>query len=247
MSLVLFAPVSSHRPEVGIMLLMASQLAAAVGDAFVLRCNGFLSACDRDFEVATDSPRAVDQCMRCMREQRDFATALSLPMVELGSFVEPSDLEQIKLEQINGRARSRVDDAGYVSPIPANLLPERVRALRSESGIVLERATKKLFSEAKPKLFFVAGEPEFVPVIAANVANEAGSRVVVFAWNAPQSLVVIRVVGTDTVINCPFVVEDLSRVKVDPRSWPKELVGIFEQLKTALIESEDSQGQAQGA
>jgi hypothetical protein len=181
-----------------------------------------------------------------MREQRDFATVLSLPMVELGSFVEPEDLEQVKLEQINGRARSRVDDAGYISPIPANLLSERVRTLRSESGILLERATRKLFNEARPKMFFVAGEPEFVPVIAAGVANEAGARVVVFAWDAPQSLVVIRVIGTDIVINCPFVVEDLSRVKVDPRSWPKELVGIFEQLKRAL-DSEEQREQAQGA
>lgn len=246
MSLVLFAPVSTHRPEVGIMLLMASQLAGAAGDAFVLRCNGFLSACDRDFEVATDAPRAVDQCVRCMREQRDFATALSLPMVELGSFIEPTDLEQVKLEQINGRARSKVDEVGYVSPIPANLLPERTKALRSESGIILERAARKLFTEARPKMFFVAGEPEFVPVIAANVANEAGARVVVFAWDAPQSLVVIRVIGTDVVINCPFVVEDLTRVKVDLRSWPKELVSIFDQLKKAL-DSDGLDQHAQGA
>ncbi len=247
MSLVLFAPVSAHRAEVGIMLLMASQLAPAAGEAFVLRCNGFVSACDRDFEVQSSGVRVVDQCVRCMREQRDFASALGLSLVELGSFIEPADLEALQLQKINGRQRNYPDEIGYISPIPANLLSDNMRRMRGESAALLNQAFRKFVGRAEPKVVFVAGAVEFMSSIVAGISNQSGAKVVVFGWDAPQNLVVIRIVGTDVVINCPFVVEDLSRVKVDPRSWPKELIALFEQLKAAVESNGPGEQHVQGA
>lgn len=237
------------------MSLLGNYIRSYFPDITLLRCNGLFSLCERDSE--SNWKRSLDQCLRCMHEQKKLSSWAALQLQDLSAFLHPDEIEQTKREIIR-LPRSRVRGFTFkglkLFEIYQNTLNHRLdgvevdlsnknheqvvrRLLLSTYRMVL--ASDRFISTQRPEFLIVAGGTDFITQTLLKVAQMKGTAHSRFHWEVSQKCIRVSSSRSNEELSCQLLFDDVTTMRPDVATWPMELITILDSMLHFLGLSRD--------
>lgn len=250
MKLAIFAPFGLLHREAGIMFLLANYLHKSGAEALQLRCDGAQRACMRD--VVSAGARTPFSCAPCMSEQAALAQWAGIKSRPISSFLKPEDVAQahswltgVRSENLF-RAEFRgeslweqcqkhfLDRWGLQGGQEISVEQEiNLRDLFT-AHIQVRVSSERFLAAAKPALHFVAGASEGASCAYLLEAKKAGGDVAIFAYDEEAESVSVRSSSSQSVYETSLVLDGVTSMRNDPRTWAPEVTAIVHELLSFL-------------
>lgn len=246
MRIVTLAPYGDGGEEGGVLYLLANYLRTSFDDVYQLRCNGVFSSCDRDAENGWK--RSFQSCFSCMHQQSRLSEWAGLGLQELSHYLNSDEIERTKqwaysvptsqlLEAkigdtelwslISGSFWNRF---GVEKPDLAVTNQEQFVRRAILSALRMTIATKR-FSEAfQPNYAFVSGGWDIITKSFIRQAKIHGTNAVTFKWDLGSRAIHVVHPVRNTVMACQLVLQGLTKMRADPKTWPYELTKAVEDI-----------------
>lgn len=250
MKIVVFAPYGSLSEESGIIYLLANYLKPIFGEVVQLQCNGVFSMCDRDAEQSWK--RSIWTCFRCLSDQKKLRQWSMLDAQDLSTHILPEDIERTKrwvhaldVSELKGASFDGADifslctgsfwnRFGVSEPDLNNKNHEQVlrRFLLAASRAWI--ASERFHQTAAANMTFVAGGWDFITRAYTRQAKAGGVGVVLFKRDLSARAIQVIHPTNGKILSCECVIEGITNMRSDSKTWPYELVEIIEQILTFL-------------
>lgn len=238
-----------HR-EVGMMYLLANYLAKNGAEVVQLRCDGALPACGRDRRGA--GVRSPFQCARCLNEQRALSAWAGVQCRDVSSFLVPEDVKKTIewIEGVPGSALERVEFRGVnLWSVCFNELRMRWEELDVEALTHAQQsdmrnlyvayvrvavASERLIEQWKPDLTVISSIQEPMAHAYLLQAKLAGIDAAVCSYIAEEEVVVFESLVKKERYATSLVLEGITGMRSDPRTWGPEVTAVVHEVLTYL-------------
>lgn len=250
MKLALFSPYGFVHSEGGLLYLVANYLIKSGADVAQLRCDGAFAVCGRDTKIS--GCRNVMTCARCAGEQRALAQWASARSKEVSSFLVADDVLQSSkwLSVVKSADLLRAEFRGvnlwsvcadeFTARYPESSLTE-LSAGEEESlrqlylGYVHTTvAAERFMAGTSPTLHFVAGKLDPMSRAYITQAQAGGGDVAVFFYDTTEEAIVVESVQTGARYGTKLVLNGITSMRSDPRTWAPEVTAIVHEILTFL-------------
>ncbi len=250
MKLSVFSPYGFLSKEGGLLFLVSNYLAKNGAEASLLRCDGGVQACGRDRHGAV--VRTPFQCARCSNEQRSLALWAGMRMRDLSADTSPDDvtktatwlqgvpkesLLRVEFRGINLWSVCRSEFGMRWDDVDAGSLSDaQERDLRGifASYVRVAVASERFFSAFKPTLSLVTSLHD--PLAHAFVSQSRAAQIdtAVFSYDPEDEVVVVESLATQERYVTKLVLEGVTSMRADPRTWAPEVTSVVHELLTFL-------------
>lgn len=251
MKLVFVSPYASASQESGAIFMLANYLrqsaeATSANELVYLKCNGVVSVCDRDGDRSWK--RGIHSCSSCMRDQTHLAEWAGTPSQDLSHFISSDDFVAQNREilmlptaellsyQFKGARLWELSAAtffsrfGVTAPDLKNKLHEQVLRKFYMGLARLMTAASKFNTWYLPDLLVIAGGNDLITApILAQAINQRRDYARL-EWSLHERCIVVHRSLDDRQFRCELLVDGLSAMRSDSRTWPGELLKILEDL-----------------
>lgn len=262
MGIIAFSPYGLASEESGLVALVSSYLNQGPYTVSYLRCNGIFSLCDRDGDYGWR--RGIRSCFGCTHEQSSIADWAGLPKDDLSAFLTPDHVQESKRWALGLTPETmRAADFhglpvfefcresfryrfGTDSPDLNERQQEEIvrRVMVSAARSIL--AIDKYLLHRSPEACLVAGGHDFMTRCFVERVRSRKIDLSIFRWDlATRS---VKVVGprrareiahtAETAdaqeFECPLVFDDVTSLRSDARTWPRELTKVLDDLLVFL-------------
>ena len=246
MRTAIFVPFGSLSQEAGVISLVANYMKTTFPEVVQLACNGVFSLCDRDSE--NNWSRDIHSCARCMADQSRLAGWAALDSLRLSSFLSPEDISESKrwvlslsavelmeaefkgarlFDLCSGTLESRFTSA-QIDPKNKNHEQFLRRVMLATLRMCI--ATRKFNNRFMPELTLVAGSDDFLARSFAAHSKLQGRLAAVFKWEVSTRAVRVMHPRTESSYSCDFVLQDVTSMRAEPKTWPLELLQVVREL-----------------
>jgi hypothetical protein len=250
MNILLHAPYGARSAEAGVMVLLGKYLAGVGHSLQLLQCNGTFSLCNRDSESGWK--RNLTSCLKCQQEQRGFSTWAGIPCVELSTFISTEEIAQSRnwISFLNAAQLASADLQGTVlAELCRGSFRERfgLEALdvqNKQHELLMRRlllstlrmniASRKLLTALTPDLVLLAGGDDYITASLSAQAKQQHRPVGVFRWELNARAVRISRLGQERTYLCSLLLEDISSIRNDVRTWPPEVFAVLSEITDVL-------------
>ncbi len=250
MKLSLFIPFGFLNREAGVMCLLANFLHKGGAEAVQLRCDGAQRACARD--AVSGGARTPFSCVSCMSEQNELVRWSGIKSKPLSSFVTPEDVSQVTawISGVQSEHLFRTEFRGKALWEPCReqflqrwqlaggqeISPEQDADLRALflSHVLVRIGSERFLSLVKPSLHFVAGGDEAASQAYISQAEATGGDIVVFSFDQENESIVLRSSGSETQYETKLLLEGITSMRTDPRTWAPEITAIIHEMLSFL-------------
>ena len=240
MNVCLFVPFGSSSPESGMVYLIGKYLLSLGHQIQVLRCDGAFSLCDRDAEDTWR--RNVTSCFSCMREQQQFAQWGEFGLTELASFLKPPDIEmswrwvversteRLLEETFEGQRLFQTVQQSFINRFSANqpdIKNKQHDAYLRRLVLAAARmhlAARRFVTSALPNIAAVAGARDFLSIALLSELKNAQRDGIIFQMHVAERSIQVIHPGKQQALSCDLLVEDVTRLRSDVRTWSRELI-----------------------
>ncbi len=250
MKIAVHNPFGSLSEEAGVIYLLARYLRRIFPEIVQLRCGGAFSLCDRDAENSWR--RGFHTCFQCMQDQSDLAGWADLGVASLTSYLEAEELIEtrkwvsfadaeslaeisfkgiVPFPYIRGSIKNRF---GIDDPQLHNHHHEQMVRRLMLSAVRTCLATRRFNDQFKPGLSIVAGGDDFVSHSVLGQSRSQGIPVALVRWDIAGRAVKVFHPQSNEVFSCGLVLEGLSSMRGEIKTWPLELLNIIEDLAAFL-------------
>lgn len=250
MKVAVCAPYGSLHKEGGLIFLIANYLAKQGADLVQLRCDGAVPACGRDRGEGV--ARSPFQCAQCMGDQGAFASWAGASVSELSSEILPEDvitattwiqgvaseaLERVEFRGVNLWSACRSELATRWDGLDISALTDvqelDIRALY-HAYVRMAVASERFLARTQPKLALVSSIYDPLSHAFVLQAKQANIDTVV-GWYKPESQTVgIESLATRESYATSILVEGLTSMRSDPRTWGPEITAMVHEALTFL-------------
>jgi hypothetical protein len=250
MKVALCAPYGSLHKESGLLFLVANYLAKSGSDLVQLRCDGAVPACGRDRGAGVE--RSPFQCARCIGDQGSFASWAGASVRELSHEILPEDvmtaatwiqgvasgaLERVEFRGVNLLSACRSELAMRWEALDFAALTEvqelDVRALFL-SYVRMAVASERFLSRTRPNLALVSSIRDPLSHAFVLQAKQAQVDTVVGWYKAESQTVGLESLATRQSYSTSIVIEGLTTMRSDPRTWGPEITAMVHEALTFL-------------
>lgn len=250
MRLALFTPYGVSSKEVGLIYLVSNYLSRQGAEVALLRCDGAVPACARDRLGGIQ--RTPFQCSRCSNEQRTLAAWGGIRIRDISADTHPDDLLKTSawLQSVPVESLGRVEFRGvnlwavcqaefslrWDDVDLSNLSDPQEEDLRRlfASYVRVVVASERFLSACKPSLVFASSAAD--PLVAAYITQAAALKIetAVFSYDESTQCVVVEALATGERYVSNLVLEGVSSMRPDPRTWGPEVTAVTHELLTFL-------------
>ncbi len=250
MKLSIFSPYGQLHKESGIAYLVANYLTRSGAEVAVLRCDGAVPACGRDRNGST--VRTPFQCARCVNEQQSLASWAGGRIRDISAdtaaedvlktaqwlrSVATQDLYRVEFRGVNVWSACRAEFGARWEDVDVSRLSaaqERdLRALFS-SYVRICVASERFFELYKPSICFATSVSDPLTRGFVSQAQVAGVDVAVFSYDADEELVTVTSLNGERRYSTSLVLEGVSTMRPDPRTWSPEVTSVVHEVLTFL-------------
>ncbi len=246
MSIVILSPYGLASEETGLLSILSAYLQQGPYQVSQLFCNGLFSLCDRDGDHGWR--RGLRTCFGCIREQKSVADWSGVACEELSGFLSPEDIQESKswaltlrdknLESAEFKGVGVFDlcrgsfQYRYGSEVPDVNNVRQIETLRRlmVSSVRMLLASQAYLKQRRPASAFIAGGNDFITASFGSAASTAGCEVVPFRWDLTGRSVRISHPKSEKEYECPLVFEDVTSLRRDARTWPRELLRVLDEI-----------------
>jgi hypothetical protein len=250
MKLALFSPYGLSHAEAGLLYLVGNYLLKQGADVVQLRCDGAFSTCGRDTKVS--GGRNVMTCARCIGEQRSLASWISCKTKEISSYLVSDDVVQSAkwLSSVKSSDLSRAEFRGVklwgaCGEEFALRYPESAVSELSISEEVCLRqlyttyvhavvAAERFVTATSPTLHLVAGKQDPLARAYVSQAQASGGEVGSFFFDTAEGGVVVESHQTGGRYVTALVLQGVTSMRSDPRTWAPEVTATVHEIVTLL-------------
>lgn len=250
MRLALFTPYGVSSNEVGLLYLVSNYLSRQGAQVALLRCDGAVPACARD--RFSGIQRTPFQCSRCSNEQRALAAWGGIRIRDISAETHPDDivtssawlhsvpvesLGRVEFRGVNlwavcqGEFAQRWSDVDF-----SKLSTPQEQDLRSlfASYVRVVIASERFLAACKPTLVFTSAATD--PFVAAYLTQVATikAETAVFSYDDSTQCVVVEALATGERYVSNLVLESVSSMRPDPRTWGPEVTAVTHEILTFL-------------
>ncbi len=250
MKVALCTPYGSLHKESGLIFLVANYLAKNGADVIQLRCDGAVPACGRD--RGAGAVRSPFQCAQCMGDQGSFASWAGASIRDVSCEILPDDvmtaamwiqsvdsgaLERIEFRGVNLWSACRSELATRWESLDLAALTE-VQELDIRdlflSYVRMAVASERFLARTQPSLALVSSIHD--PLSHAFVLQAKQAKIdTVVGWYKPESQTVgIESVATRESYATSIIIEGLTSMRSDPRTWGPEITAMVHEAVTFL-------------
>lgn len=243
-------PYANFSQESGVLFLLANYLQHSPGsegrELLALKCNGNFSVCDRDGE--RNWRRGLHSCLSCMRDQSALAAWSGVSPQDISQFISSDDfvaahrlIARIDIEELIDMRHNQVEvwhlckesfvnRFGTSQPDLNNKLHQAVLRKFFVGAVRMMNATAKFNTWYMPELSVVAGGHDLItaPFVAQSQAQ--GRPVSVFKWDLNERCIMISHPHNSRRMRCELVVQGLSEMRSDARTWSSELLNMLDEI-----------------
>jgi hypothetical protein len=254
MKLAIHSPYGRYSRETGVIYMLANYIRETVPDMVQLKCNGVFSLCDRDEESGW--ARQIDSCAICMNEQARLAQWAGMPTQDLSPFMTSKDIQESK-SWILGLSREELSEAEFNGLNILELCRGSLAARAGEGAIVNaanEDLVRRLMLAAlrmclavrtfnlndRPDMIFVAGQKDFLSRSIVRQSQQQGVKAVAFQWDMAARCTHLTDVERGVVFSCPLIMENLSNMRSNYKTWPAEILSLVQEM-TCFLGINDNQ------
>jgi hypothetical protein len=250
MRLALFSPYGAFHREAGLLYLVSNYLLKAGAEVTQLRCDGAFAVCGRDRKHRWN--RTLFSCTSCIAEQRALSHWASTKMKILSTFILPDDVLQsakwistvqpADVPRVEFRGTKLWDLCGaefalrYEEADLTNLNVEQEQYLRQllVTSVHALVGTERFLSQVGPTLSFVisSGDPLTNAYLAQ--ARALQSEVAVFSFDSSEEAIAVESLATGARYNTSLILEGITSMRSDPRTWAPEVTAIVHEMLTFL-------------
>jgi hypothetical protein len=250
MKLAIFSPYGSLHRESGLLYLVANYLAKNGADVAQLRCDGALPACGRDRRG--DTPRSPFQCARCMNEQRDLAQWSAANVRDVSTLIVPEDVLKTAqwIQGVPTEALPRVEFRGVNlwgacaaefqmrwDELNPQALTEAqqsdVRAL-FVAYVRVAVASERFIEQWKPTATIISSIHDPMTHAYLLQAKLAKLETSVFSFDPEDDAVIVESFATKERYVTKLVLEGITSMRSDPRTWGPEVTAVVHEVLTYL-------------
>ena len=246
MKVTVFAPYGSKSPEAGLIYLVANFLRDRGANISQLRCNGVFSQCDRDGESGWK--RTISSCLTCMHEQKKLAEWGVMRTEELSTFLTPEEVtssvrwvnsvpaNELMEATIDGEALAEfmkgsiAQRFGIPAIDPRNKSHEAFTRRLMLATIRMLDASRRYCTKAEFELALVAGSQNFMARCLLQEAQAAKLTAFSFTPDFNKRCVLVQSCDHTSSYECPLLIDDISELRADVKSWSPELVRLLNEL-----------------
>ena len=246
MRVIVHVPFGAVSQEAGLIFILASYLRSMFPEVVHLRCNGIFSVCDRD--GGAHWQRDSDACFLCMREQLGLARWANIASEALSRCLLAQDVDMTRrlvvstavvdllglefeglclLDLCRASFHRRF---GTDQPDLQNKNHEQFLRRLMLSAARMCAAAKRFNHEFKPEIVLVAGGRDYISRSLVEVCRRDGYQPVVFRWDTKGGGINIVHPHTHQVMACDLLLDGITTMRPDIATWPKELIGILQQI-----------------
>ncbi len=256
MRIALLAPYGPLSQESGIIYLLGNYLSAIFPEVTQLTCNGVFSVCDRDSE--SNWKRGFDACLNCISDQAHLSRWSRVPAKNISPYLTPQIVENTArwLNELPTRSllTAEFDKTNVYDLVKASFnrrfLVEQPDLQNKQHELVLRRmllsalrmnlAAANFNKEFKPDLIFVAGGKDLLTASFCASATRHSFDSITFRWDMHNRCVNIQHPRKAEPMSCDLLMEGISHMRPDQRTWPRELLSVIEDV-LAYLEIEQNQ------
>jgi hypothetical protein len=248
MRVALFSPYGSEGPDSGLMFLIAAYLKFIGTEVAVLECDGASAVCGRDKPGAR---RDFAFCARCRAEQRTLERWGEFPVERLSSYLEPEEAEQT-LRWVVGLPDEGLEKAEYRGIVLRDLVNANFRQLHggerpdgssdqtaSLRTLIVESmrlflAVRSFYGVYEPDLVLVPESEDYYFQVARAQADMEKRKTVLIRGDAGSRATTILHPDKRTLLTCDWVFGELSGMRKDCSTWPKEMLQLIREILSFL-------------
>ena len=250
MKLAIFSPYGSIHREGGLVYLVANYLAKNGADVVQLRCDGALPACGRDRRG--DVARTPFQCARCMNEQVALAQWSGAHTRDVSTFLVPDDILKTAewIQGVPTDALSRVEFRG-VNLLEACASEFRMRWEEFNLQALTEAqqfdvralfvayvrvavASERFIEQAKPTITILTSIHDPMAHAYLLQAKLAKLEASVVSFDPEEEAVVVESLASKERYMTKLVLEGITSMRSDPRTWGPEVTAVVHEVLTYL-------------
>ncbi len=255
MKFVATLPYGSSHPESGLIALTANYIRVRYSETSQLLCNGVFSLCDRDAEVNWN--RQLHSCAACGRDQLDLATWAGIAPLNLSSYLRPDEIweskrwisslsiKELKLADYKGLSLHKLCIGTFrnrfsVSEVDLyNKQHEHFFRRVLLGSLRMCMAITNFHSVVRPNLVLVPGSEDFISQSLIEQSRRLNKLVSIFKWDLHTRTVKVQHPESREWFSCEFILERVSSMRNDSKTWPAEIVSQVRSLLSFLDISED--------
>jgi hypothetical protein len=245
MRISVFAPYGPYSQESGVIYLLSNYLSEQFPDVVQLRCNGLFSVCARDSE--TNWKRDFDSCMMCMSDQAHLQRWSGVTALDASRFVSAEEVEA------SGRWLQELEDEDLVTAALGDATiyslcessfekrvgtsfdvsnKRHVQVLRRMILTVIRthQVATSFQRSFSPDLCFIADGKDMVTGTFAKSLAGTHTESVLFRWDAHKRSIFIKRSGATEGISCDLLLDGVSNMRADRKTWPRELTDIINEI-----------------
>ena len=246
MRVAVFSPFGGFSREAGLVYLLANYLRGIFPEVVQLRCNGTFAVCDRDSEKSWR--REISSCLECMRDQEKLASWAGLPIKNFSEYLLPEDVEQTRAwilglpttalseVEVNGLSLSKLCVGTFQNRFGSMEIDwhnkqheqfiRRIYLGATRVCMALERFNRLFL----PSMCFVLGGDDYLSRSFLEVSRLQKLDTILFRLDLGSRGVQITRVLANAQLSCDLLLEDISLMRADFKTWPSELLEIVDQV-----------------
>lgn len=245
MRISLFAPYGPFSQESGVIYLLGNYLAESFSEVSQLKCNGLFSVCERDLE--SNWRRDFDSCMLCMADQAHLQKWSGVQSIDASRFISDTAVESASrwLQSIDDEDLAVADfeqlpvfeycEESFQKRFGAAYDAKNKRhvevARRMMITVIRTRQLAKAFKESyMPNFCFVASGSDLISKTFVSALKNSPVETVEFRWDVHQRAIKIQRASASESMTCDLLLEGVSNMRSDKKTWPAELTGIVDSI-----------------
>lgn len=250
MKVAIHAPHNSLGPESSFLYLLARYLQRDFSGIFQLRCNGMFSICDRDPDNSYRRP--LDLCLSCQHDQTRAAAWGGLSSEDLSRYLSPahvtetrrlfaslSDDEVMRLRfadrQLWDLCRASFERVCRTPTV--DLHNKRHRQIARKlliSTLRMSLAVEAWNRAERCDLLLVPDSTDYLTAALRAQCAQDGISVLLCRWDLHRRVTSVRYEESDTECDCPLMFNDVTAMRSDVDSWPREVLAALATVRNYL-------------
>ncbi len=256
MTVIVHAPFGLSHKESSLIYLFANYLKTINISVSQVSCNGAFSLCDKDEE--TGWKRTIDSCMNCLHNQKSLASWSDVASLDLSKFIntdeiiltrrvinemQVSDFKKMKFGNISifdlciESIRLRI---GNINPDFNNKRQEQLIRRFMLSAVRMCMAVKRIVNIKRPDMSLIVSGEDYITRAYLEQAKVLKSRAILFKMDLHERCIKIHNSTDSSVFTCPMMINDVTTMRADVNSWPKELTAMMYDI-AEFLDVSDSQ------
>lgn len=250
MKVSVFSPYGVVVRESGLVSLLSNYISKRGAEVAQFQCDGGLPVCGRDKHGGM--VRTPYQCAQCMGEQGELVVWSGVTGRKLSKHIVPEDvrttfewllnvsadqLSRLEFRGVNliGVCTAEMSERWQYFDVDSLSEPQE-RDLRAlfHAYVRTAVATERFYQNWKPQLAIVTSIQDPIVHAHATQLQRSGVDVAVCRYDGSNDVVVVESPFEQTQYSTPLVLERITSMRSDPRTWGPEVTAMAHELLTFL-------------